>query len=222
MCTMRAGPALRLTHAAVFAAVCVLVSGLGHSLSAGTAVPPEVLGGGFLVMCWAGWWLTQGEPGVAVVAGSSALGQIALHGLFGLAHPRPSVRDVPPHAGGGLHPAGAGSSPHPPAAGTSSEGVSLLGVIDASMPTSGMFWAHVLAGLVCGWWLWRGQAAVFQLGRSLGMSVSGCLRFAWRARLVVPFPVPPRGATPPRTQRCAPQRLALHEVSRRGPPVLAA
>lgn len=41
MTPMAAGYALRLAHTAVLAAVCVVVSGLGHALAAGVSPSPQ-------------------------------------------------------------------------------------------------------------------------------------------------------------------------------------
>ncbi len=46
--TTRAGGGLRILRAAVFAAVCVVLAGAGHSLASCEAVPLWTLGAGFL------------------------------------------------------------------------------------------------------------------------------------------------------------------------------
>ncbi|MET7286821.1 hypothetical protein [Streptomyces sp. NPDC005573] len=83
--TTRPGPEVRLLRAAVFAAVCVVLAAAGHSLAACAHVPLWTLGAGFLgtlllVVPLAG--RARSLPGIATLL---ALGQTALHTLFGLA-----------------------------------------------------------------------------------------------------------------------------------------
>ncbi|MER5770777.1 hypothetical protein [Streptomyces sp. NPDC001985] len=207
---MGAGPALRLAHTAVLAAVCVVVSGLGHALSSDGASPSLW---GYLVVippvCAAAWRLTRTERSARCVVAASAAGQLALHMLFGLvAHP--------PAGGGGLHPPGHTGMARAPSG----------GVLDPSAltPLTGaMGMAHLLAGAVCGWWLWRGERALVQLSRALRLFAGGRLRFV-RTVLCgvclppVPLRVPPGHGAPVR----APASLvSLRALPRRGPPALS-
>ncbi|MFF3502082.1 hypothetical protein [Streptomyces sp. NPDC003247] len=80
----RSGGSLRLLRAAVFAAVCVVLAGAGHSMAACAAVPLWTLGAGFagalaVVVPLAG--RERSLPGVAALL---AVGQTVLHTLFGL------------------------------------------------------------------------------------------------------------------------------------------
>ncbi|MFF7355128.1 hypothetical protein ACFZA1_21050 [Streptomyces filipinensis] len=82
--TARPGAGLRILRAAVFAAVCVALAACGHTLASCAGVPLWALGAGFLgclllVVPLAG--RARSLPGIAVLL---ALGQIALHTLFGL------------------------------------------------------------------------------------------------------------------------------------------
>ncbi|KOV63374.1 hypothetical protein [Streptomyces sp. MMG1121] len=82
--TAHPGAGLRILRAAVFAAVCVVLAACGHSLGACASVPLWTLGVGFLgcllvVVPLAG--RARSLPGIAVLL---ALGQTALHTLFGL------------------------------------------------------------------------------------------------------------------------------------------
>ncbi|MFD7012988.1 hypothetical protein, partial [Streptomyces sp. NPDC059928] len=102
--------------------------------------------------------------------------------------------------------------------------------LDAAAHTmsGGMLAAHLLAALVCGIWLWRGEAAAFRLARAvgaLGVLAAAPLR---RALALVRTRTP---ALPPPTRRPHPhprprQRLRgavhSHAVIRRGPPGLLA
>ncbi|MFF8591643.1 hypothetical protein ACF061_09365 [Streptomyces sp. NPDC015220] len=79
-----AGRDLRMLRAAVFAAVCVVLAAAGHTLASCATVPPWTLGVGFLgsfvvVAPLAG--RTRSLPGIA---GLLAVGQTALHTLFGM------------------------------------------------------------------------------------------------------------------------------------------
>lgn len=234
MTAMGAGPALRLTRTAVFAAVCVVVSGLGHALSSGGPLPPRVLALAFLPVCAAGWWLSRRERGGAVIVGASAAGQLLLHAVFSGLHPRPPGG----HAGHGGHTSGGRGGTSVSGSGeVSHEAFGELiglngpaGLLDSSGLTSGMLAAHLFAGLVCGWWLWRGDRAFVQLMGTLALFACefaygfayARLRFAHEVlsggvpahlRVLAP-PVPYRPIRPPAQLPCP------HLVSRRGPPLL--
>ncbi|MGW3203698.1 hypothetical protein [Streptomyces sp. NPDC001135] len=82
--TARPGAGLRILRAAVFAAVCVALAACGHTLASCAGVPLWTLGAGFLgclllVVPLAG--RARSLPGIAALL---ALGQTALHALFGL------------------------------------------------------------------------------------------------------------------------------------------
>ncbi|MGJ5754726.1 hypothetical protein [Streptomyces puniciscabiei] len=82
--TARPGAGLRILRAAVFAAVCVALAACGHTLASCASVPLWTLGAGFLgclllVVPLAG--RARSLPGIAALL---ALGQSALHTLFGL------------------------------------------------------------------------------------------------------------------------------------------
>ncbi|MGW3193673.1 hypothetical protein ACWDBD_03600 [Streptomyces sp. NPDC001118] len=82
--TARPGAGLRILRAAVFAAVCVALAACGHALASCASVPLWTLGAGFvgcllLVVPLAG--RARSLPGIAALL---ALGQTALHALFGL------------------------------------------------------------------------------------------------------------------------------------------
>ncbi|MFD4765294.1 hypothetical protein [Streptomyces niveus] len=214
---MGAGPALRLVRTAVFAAVCVLVSGLGHALSVGGPLPPGVLALAFLLVCGAGWLLSRKERGGAVIVTASAVGQLLLHAVFSGLHPTPGGGHAGHSAHGG-HEAGELAYEGLPGALLDTGVISTL----TSTLTSGMVGAHLVAGLVCGWWLWRGDRAFVRLVHALGLFAFERLRFAhamlsggWATYL--PVLVPPVAYRPIRPPAQLP---APHVVSRRGPPLL--
>ncbi|MFE5299908.1 hypothetical protein [Streptomyces sp. NPDC056632] len=84
---------------------------------------------------------------------------------------------------------------------------------------AGMLAAHLLAALVCGLWLARGEAALFALARTVGASTFSPLRLALAvARVLVPVAPSLRPVrVSPYTRRLHGVVLA-HTVSRRGPP----
>ncbi|USQ89296.1 hypothetical protein NFX46_39520 [Streptomyces phaeoluteigriseus] len=82
--TARSGGALRLLRAAVFAAVCVVLAGAGHTLAACAAVPLWTLGAGFLGVLAVVVPLAGRERSLPAIAALLAVGQAVLHTLFGL------------------------------------------------------------------------------------------------------------------------------------------
>ncbi|NED04397.1 hypothetical protein G3I55_22320 [Streptomyces sp. SID6648] len=78
----RAGAGLRLMRAAVFTAVCVVLSAAGHMLAAGTAVPAWTLLAGFLGVLAVAALLAGRERSLPGIVGALAGGQILLHVLF--------------------------------------------------------------------------------------------------------------------------------------------
>ncbi|MFJ2027355.1 hypothetical protein ACIODW_26585 [Streptomyces sp. NPDC087897] len=218
---MGAGTALRLGRTALFAVVCVAVSGLGHALMSGAPLPPLVQGAALLPVCGAGWWLAGRRRSAPVTVAAHVLGQLGLHAFFSLAGSRPPGGHGAHHAAGG-HPAEGAMrhSAHQVPIGGPSDLLGLLSAFDGTAFTSGMALAHALAGLICGWWLWRGEVALARLARCLVLFVGTPLRTAWRlwcASPPAPAPAAPRGVR--RRQGRRPRGLpALHAISRRGPP----
>ncbi|WP_405549538.1 hypothetical protein [Streptomyces microflavus] len=77
-----AGAGLRLMRAAVFTAVCVVLSAAGHAFAAGTPVPAWTLVAGFLGILAVAALLAGRERSLPSIAGALAGGQVALHVLF--------------------------------------------------------------------------------------------------------------------------------------------
>ncbi|MGY0068586.1 hypothetical protein ACWZEH_17590 [Streptomyces sp. QTS137] len=82
--TMRSGPGLRMPRAAVFAAVCVVLAGAGHTLASHSPVPLWTLGVGFLGMFVAVLPLAGRARSLPGIAALLAVGQVVLHTVFGI------------------------------------------------------------------------------------------------------------------------------------------
>lgn len=80
----RAGADVRLLRAATFAAVCVVLSAGGHVLASCAAVPLWTLLVAFVVVLAVAVPLAGRERSLPGIAGALAVGQLALHALFGL------------------------------------------------------------------------------------------------------------------------------------------
>ncbi|MBA5224639.1 hypothetical protein H1X69_25020 [Streptomyces griseoaurantiacus] len=223
--------------AAVFAAVCVVTSALGHALMSGGLLPWWALGAAFTGTASAGWWLTRQERGPVIVVGVTTAAQGLLHVLFDLAH---EVAHGPARAAEAASATGTGHammfSPsgmamhmdHPGAGMTMAHGTTagdshVLPTLSAAgvQGPAAMFLAHLLAAVVCGVWLWRGETAVHRIGRALAVVLFAPLR---RVRRLLGRPVsdlrtraglPSQGAAP-----VSPTAFAVlrHAVVRRGPP----
>ncbi|MFJ9536949.1 hypothetical protein ACIRPX_06820 [Streptomyces sp. NPDC101225] len=185
---------MRLARAGVFGAVCVVASALGHALMAsGEVLPWWAVGLAFVGAVPGGWWLTGRERAAPTVVGTTVAAQVLLHLLFSFA-PRLAGHSgasdgmagagpgsgmpemVFGHAGMMMHHAGTahGSGPM-----TGSSGSPVASVVMHG-GSAGMFLAHVLAAVVCGLWLWRGEAAAHRIGRALAAVVFAPLRRVFR------------------------------------------
>ncbi|MGK5728955.1 hypothetical protein [Streptomyces sp. URMC 124] len=80
----RVGADLRLIRAAVFTAVCVLLSAGGHVLASCAKVPLWTLAAGFLAVLAVTVPLAGRERSLPSIAAGLAAGQLALHTLFGI------------------------------------------------------------------------------------------------------------------------------------------
>ncbi|MFZ3471503.1 hypothetical protein ACODT3_19000 [Streptomyces sp. 4.24] len=80
----QAGPGLRLIRAAVFTAVCVVLSAAGHALASCATVPWWSLCAGFLAVFAVAAPLAGRRRSLPGIAAGLAGGQLALHALFGL------------------------------------------------------------------------------------------------------------------------------------------
>lgn len=224
---MEIGRTLRSARAAVCAAVCVGVSAAGHLWMSGSAIAPWALVLAALTVGGACYALAGRQRGFGSIAGLMLVGELGLHLLFSatqhssaaaassmpwmpdmsrirMAHPVPATAWLC----GGHGMGGAGTS---------------AGGAMASMPwlcahdSAGMIAVHAAAGLLCAWWLWRGEAATFHLLRTLAAFALPLLLLAWAGAPAVPdrtrvVPDDP-GAHVPTVRG-----LLGHALVRRGPP----
>ncbi|MFJ8081556.1 hypothetical protein ACIQ6Y_13170 [Streptomyces sp. NPDC096205] len=92
---MRSGVRLRILRAAVFAAVCVVLSGAGHALASCAAVPLWALGAGFVAVLVVAAPLAGRERTLPGIAALLTVGQTVLHTLFGLGQHGTAVMAAP-------------------------------------------------------------------------------------------------------------------------------
>ncbi|MER5727589.1 hypothetical protein ABT084_04400 [Streptomyces sp. NPDC002138] len=99
--TMRAGAGLRILRAAVFTAVCVVLSAVGHALASCATVPWWSLCAGFLAVFAVAAPLAGRRRTLPGLAGALAVGQLGLHTLFGLGQHGAAVAASSSLSGGG-------------------------------------------------------------------------------------------------------------------------
>jgi hypothetical protein len=157
-------PSHRAIRAALFAVVCVGVATLLHGMAGGCQVSWTGIGLGlppiWLAAC-AGLGRERSGPTLTVGLGAA---QVALHYLF--AHLCPV--------------AAAGATA---ASTTTTVALSMPGMPNMPMPqpanqdvrTIGMFAAHALAVVICGWWLRQGERDFFALCRAVAALVAAPL-----------------------------------------------
>lgn len=273
--TARAGSDLRVPRAAVFAAVCVVLAGVGHTLGSCASVPLWTLGAGFLGVLLVTVPLTGRVRSLPGTAALLAGGQTVLHTLFGLGQHGVVTAGASSAASGSSGSSGpvsdaalvqqaarlvcgtaaAAISPVQaeriltdarvaPGTGTHAAHVhadALASAVDTTsvslLPSLPMLLGHLLAALVAGWLLRRGDLAVLRLAEmsalsahavaegALVRSLRGALALVRALRAGLPG-APEAGPRPPRAEGHAlpaPRTVALqHTVIRRGPPAAAA
>ena len=159
---MKLDRSLRGARAAVFAVACVGVSAAGHTWMSGSAVPGWALAVALLATGVAGYASAGRRRGFGPIAGLLLAGELGLHVLFSAAQ----------HAAGGAAPAMPGMAGMPampgmagmqmPSGVPTAPGAGSMAWM-AAHGSAGMIAVHAVAGAVCAWWLWRGEAAVFRL-----------------------------------------------------------
>ncbi|MFG3495981.1 hypothetical protein [Streptomyces sp. NPDC047928] len=260
---MTAPAAPRLLRAAVFTAVCLVLSALGHVLAACESVPWWTLAAGFLGVFVVALPFTGRERSLPVIAAALAGGQLALHTLFGLGQQHGAAQAA--HGGpaddaliraaarlvcgagmaalspGDAHRIVTAAGLDPAAAAAAATPAAPHAAADAqALPSLSMALGHLLAALVTGWLLRRGDLALLQLARLAQVSARGAVEVAEEtlvrslrgalvlvhalmAGLTVPTATGPR---PPRpdddTPAPNPSDALQHSVIRRGPPAVLA
>lgn len=193
----RAGAGLRLLRAAVFTAVCVVLSATGHVLAACASVPWWTLALGFLGVFALVAPLAGREHSLPSIAAALATGQLSLHTLFGLGQHQlrlaPTADDALIRMAAKLI-CGAGAASITP---TEAHRIVTTAGIDPSahaghtamaetsagpalLPTLPMVLGHLLAALATGWLLRRGDRALVRLIR---LSADSAHELAEGARL---------------------------------------
>ncbi|ANZ20946.1 membrane protein [Streptomyces noursei ATCC 11455] len=249
--------AVRYVRAAVFAAVCVVLSAAGHAVMSGPAIPGWAMAAAAVTVFVCAGLAAGRERSLPVIAGGVLACQGGLHVFFSWAQGIAAPAQAPGKAAAWAdlllcgHSGTAGSAPlpglplrqvvraagldwnSPPVrrhAGDLTRGSSPADAMH-SMPAMhsmhhagiGMLAAHLLAGLVCGWWLHRGERALFALLAALAAAADRSLHRLLRV-LLVGVTVPVAHVGPQRVRRtatAAQPHLAVvrHAVIRRGPPL---
>ncbi|MFG2981146.1 hypothetical protein ACGFYQ_07770 [Streptomyces sp. NPDC048258] len=221
---MTPGHLFRAVRAAMFAAVCVLLTATGHILMSGTAVPWWALSAAFAATAATAWALADRERGPLAVTAAAVAVQAALHAGFSLAQslappPLPPVTTVPPvmavpEAAAHVHHA-AHEMAHTLSTPTAGP-VPDVGHGAAGMSPGGMLTAHLLAAVLCGLWLAYGERAVFRVVRAVAGWLWTPLRLLLRPAVTAHRP---RLRVRRPHRRRAPRRLFLvHAITSRGPP----
>ena len=245
---------LRLARAVPFALFCTLTAAAGHALAGGGDLALPALGGGFVAVLALAAALGGRERPLAAIAGALAVGQLGLHTLFhglgthasamaGMRHGASDAMTVPQLAArlvcNEAHP---GTLVGLPGGATAEQVISSAGLDPADYAaapwqggvfglTPSMLAGHLAAALVAGWWLRRGEAALWRLLRltaTAARDLAAPLRsaFALLATLLRGLLGAPGGARRPDRARESglplPVAAALrHSVVRRGPPAAA-
>ncbi|MHC0429121.1 hypothetical protein ACX6XY_02885 [Streptomyces sp. O3] len=234
---MTAGWGVRTVRAAVFAAVCVLLSALGHVMMSGVPVAGWALAAGAATVGATAWCLAGRERGSRVVITFAVAAQTVLHSWFSFA--QTSVNQVRP--GGtspterllsGFSPPSQAAAPPTPADATGhaahvpfpadstahhADAMASVGHDMSGLSSTGMLAAHLLAALLCGLWLAYGERAAFRILRALTGWLFAPLELALR------LPTPPHRprvrARRWHSSRALRQFLLVHAITSRGPPV---
>ena len=202
-------PVLPTLRAAVFAAVCLGLGVAAHRLMSGTAIPAwaMVLGGlGAYVPARFG---TRRERGLVGILALMGVVQIALHLLFAFAQDAAvsaasaasaATMPMPPSTSmstAGMHmPSGASMR------GMAMAGMGMPGAGGAMRMGAGMLLGHVVAAVICAWWLRRGDAAVHRVVCCATGWALGCVLVAFHI-------APVRAAASADISRVEPVALAL-------------
>ncbi|MEE4546166.1 hypothetical protein V2S66_29890 [Streptomyces sp. V4-01] len=198
---MRASPGVRVSRAALFAVLCVLLAAFGHGLAMGSMPPLRADVLGWLAVLAPCCVLCGRERSLPGIGAAMLTAQAGLHVGFDAACFRPAAWSMPGMPGG--------PAPYPAAHATALHTTALHATA-----------AHLTAALTASWWLRRGEAAVWALLRRAAALVPAPAAW-WRTG-------PARASGPPsvrpvrreRATRIEGHLLLRHLVTRRGPPSL--
>ncbi|MGW4898324.1 hypothetical protein ACWEQL_39710, partial [Kitasatospora sp. NPDC004240] len=198
---------LRLARALPFALVCTLIAAAGHTVAGGGDVALPALAAGFAVVLALAAALGGRERSLLSIAGALGAGQLGLHFLFhgygghdptmaGMDHGGSGRLTLPQVAGRLVCNEGRpGTLAGLPGNPTAEQLVASAGLDPkdfAAAPwwqggvaglTPSMLAGHLAAALVAGWWLRRGEAALWRLVRI----TAGAAREHWAAPLRTAF-----------------------------------
>ncbi|MGE7435869.1 MULTISPECIES: hypothetical protein [Kitasatospora] len=244
---------LRVARAVPFALVCTLIAAAGHAVVGGGHVALPALAAGFAAVCLVAVLLGGRERSLAAIAGALGAGQLGLHCLFHSLSPHPAMAGM--HTGTGqdgpltlaqvagrlvCDDSGRAGFAVLPAA-SPEQLVSAAGLDPQAYPaaaphdallglTPSMLLGHLAAAVVAGWWLRRGEAALWRLLRVTAAAAQQCavgLRTAFALLATLLLGSASEGRPARRARGRAedwrlPTAAALrHSVIRRGPPVAA-
>ncbi|WP_067126367.1 hypothetical protein [Microtetraspora malaysiensis] len=211
-------PALRLPRAVVFAAVCVVVSAVAHAFAGGGTVSPGVMALGAVGALAVAYPLNGRERGPQMVLAATIGAQALLHELFARSAPAgpavpfppvpfPSV-PFPPVPVAEIGPTVGGLPPVP---------APLAEAGPAGQLDEGMSLAHLALAVTTGWWLYRGERAVWLMLRLWSAAPLGVLR--WIRALSAGVFAPPARPVPPSEPGPHVGREVEAAIHRRGPPL---
>lgn len=204
---MDGSPFLRVVRTVVLAAACVLLAVFGHLLTSSALLPQTAAAQAWCAVFAVGYPLTGRERTLPAIASFVITTQVVLHLWFTAAQvPRSSAQcltmaNLPP-------------------------GLTVPGMCGSAVPTwavnSLMLVVYLACALACAWWIRRGEAAYYSVGRIIRLLIaySHALLMVAVASLhrFVPFrrPQPPRPVDHDRPTHASDG--ARLPVVRRGPP----
>ncbi|MBD0695003.1 hypothetical protein [Streptomyces sp. CBMA123] len=216
---MDIGPVTRTLRAAVFAALVVLLAGLGQVLVTGRTLPVGTMGLAALGVFALALALAGRERGYPAIAAAFLPLQLGVSALFDLA--QRSCPSLPPEAGHGLRPLLCGGG---------SLGGFLLGHgVSQQADVLLLLLLHTVIALAGAFWLRRADAALAGLARAVRMLGEFLHRHLpaaarWLRLLAAPVPARPVVRVPfPRASRALvpAEDVVVRPAVRRGPPVFA-
>ncbi|MEU4584242.1 hypothetical protein AB0F92_19440 [Kitasatospora aureofaciens] len=216
---MDIGPVTRTLRAAVFAALVVLLAGLGQVLVTGRSLPVGTMGLASVAVFALAFALAGRERGYPVIAAAFVPLELAVSTLFDFA--QRSCPTLPPGAGHGFRPLLCGGG---------SLGGFLLGHgVSEQTGVLLLLLLHTVIALAGAFWLRRAEAALSGLARALrvlGEFLHRHLPAAarWLRLLLAPVPARPvvRVPFPSASRSMVPAEDAVvRPAVRRGPPVFA-